>query len=92
MKTNFLKTRVFNEKTPAHWRKWVATQYNPDFEVGGACLCGTPVLLRCYYAFVLTILEYCSLVWGSAAECHQLLEHQVYSVARLCPDQPFLSL
>ena len=30
---------------------------------------------------------------GSAAECHlQLLERQVYSVARLCPDHSFLSL
>ena len=36
---------------------------------------------------------YCSPVWGSAAECHsQLLESQVYSLARLCPDQSFLSL
>ena len=53
----------------------------------------TSVLLRCYYAFVLPILEYCSHVWGSAAECHlQLLKRQVYSVARLCPDQTFLSL
>ena len=53
----------------------------------------TSVILRCYYAFVLPILEYCSPVWGSAAECHlQLLERQVYSVARLCPDQNFLSL
>ena len=53
----------------------------------------TSVLLRCYYAFVLPILEYCSPVWGSAAACHlQLLEHQVYSVTRLCPDQSFLSL
>ena len=53
----------------------------------------TSVLLRCYFAFVLSILEYCSPVWGSAAECHlQLLEHQVYSVARLCPDQSFLSM
>ena len=34
----------------------------------------TSVLLRCYYEFVLPILEYCSSVWGSAAECHlQLL-------------------
>ena len=42
----------------------------------------TSVLLRCYYAFVLPILEYCSPVWGSAAECHlELLERQVYSVA-----------
>ena len=24
----------------------------------------TPALLRCYYAVVLLILEYCSLVWG----------------------------
>ena len=53
----------------------------------------TSVLLRCYFAFGLSILEYCSSVWGSAAEYHlQLLERQVYSVARLCPDQCFLSL
>ena len=53
----------------------------------------TSVLIRCYYAFVLQILEYSSPVCGSAAECHlQLLERQVYSVARLCPDQTFLSL
>ena len=49
----------------------------------------TSVLLRCYYAFVLPIIEN----WGSAAECHiQLLEYQAYSVARLSPDQTFLSL
>ena len=30
----------------------------------------TPLLLRCYFASVLIILEYCSPVWGSAAECH----------------------
>ena len=30
----------------------------------------TSVLLRCYFAFVPRILEYCSAVWGSAAECH----------------------
>ena len=48
----------------------------------------TSALLRCYYEFVLPILEYCSPVWGSAAECRlQLLERQVYSVARLCLDQ-----
>ena len=53
----------------------------------------TSVLLRCYYAFVLSILEYCCPVWGSAAKCYlQLLERQVYSVARLCHDQTFLSL
>ena len=48
----------------------------------------TSVLLLCYYAFVLPILEYCSPLLGSAAECHlQLLERQVYSVSRLRPDQ-----
>ena len=53
----------------------------------------TSVLLRCYYKFVRPILDYCSPVWASAAECRiQLLERQVYSVARLCPDQSFLSL
>ena len=51
------------------------------------------MLLRCCYAFVLPILEYCSPVWGSAAECNlQLLESQVYSVAMFCSDQTFLSL
>ena len=28
----------------------------------------TSVLLPCYYTFVLPILEYCSQVWGSAAD------------------------
>ena len=43
---------------------------------------GSSALLRCYYTFVFPIFEYCSPVWGSAAECHlQLLERQVYSVA-----------
>ena len=52
----------------------------------------TSALLRCYFV-VLPILEYCSPMWGSAAECHfQLLECQVYLVARLSPDQNFLSL
>ena len=50
------------------------------------------VLLRCYFAFVLLIHEYCSPVCGSAAEGHQLLERLVYSMARLCPDQSFFSL
>ena len=46
----------------------------------------TSVLLRCYYAFVLQILEYGSPVCGSAAECHlKLLERQVYSVASFVP-------
>ena len=53
----------------------------------------TSVLLRCYFAFHLILLAYRSPVCESAAECHlQLLERQVYSVARLCPDQSFLSL
>ena len=53
----------------------------------------TSVLLRCYLEFVLPILEYCYPVWGSASESHlQLLEHQVYSMARICPDQSFMSL
>ena len=53
----------------------------------------TSVLLRCYFAFILPILEYWSPVWGSAAECHlHLVEGQVCSVARLYPDQCFLSL
>ena len=53
----------------------------------------TSVLLHCYFAFVLPIIEYCSPVCGPAAEFRlQLLERQVYSVARLCPDQTFLLL
>ena len=54
------------------------------FEVGEINFVDTSVLLHCYFAFVLTILEYFSLVWESAAECHlQLLEGQVYLVAWL---------
>ena len=49
------------------------------------------MLLRCYFAFVLPILEYCSPAWGSAAECHIQLP-QVYLVARFFLDQSFLSL
>ena len=66
---------------------------NLYFEVGETYFADTSVLLRCYFALVVPILEYCSPVWGLAAECHlQLLERQVYSVARFCPDQSFLSL
>ena len=58
------------------------------FEVGESIFVDTSVLLCCYFVFVLPILEYYSLVWESAAKCHlQLLECQVYSVARLCPDK-----
>ena len=43
----------------------------------------TSVLVCCYYAFILPILEYCTLVCRLAAECHiQLLERQIYSVTR----------
>ena len=46
------------------------------------------VLLRCYYAFILPILEYCSPVWGSTASSHlRLLDRQIHAVSRLCPDQ-----
>ena len=48
----------------------------------------TSVLRRCYYAFILSILEYCSPVWGSAASSHlRLLDRQIHAVSRLCPDQ-----
>ena len=48
----------------------------------------TSVLLHCYYAFILPILEYCSPVWGSAAGSHlRLLDRQIHAVSRLCPDQ-----
>ena len=51
----------------------------------------TSVLLRCCNAFDIPIFDYCSPVWVSVAECQlQLLELQVYSVARLCPDRGFL--
>ena len=53
----------------------------------------TSVLLRCYYAFILPILEYCSPVWGSSASSHiRLLDRQIHAVSRLCPDQILKSL
>ena len=62
------------------------------FEVGEACLCR-----HCVASLLLCICSHKPLVlfpvWGSAAECHlQLLERQVYSVARLCSDETFLLL
>ena len=46
----------------------------------------TSVLLRCYYVFILPILEYCSHVWGSAASSHlRRLDRQIHAVSRLCP-------
>ena len=53
----------------------------------------TSVLLCCEYAFVLPIHEYCSPVWGTAAECLlQLLERKVHSVVRPCHVQTLLLL
>ena len=55
----------------------------------------TSVLLCCDFAFVLPILEYCSPVWGSAAECHlQLLErlHGVFGGQALSRSEFILSL
>ena len=44
----------------------------------------TSMLLHCYFAFVLPIVEYYSPAWGYAADCHiQLLERHVHSVDRL---------
>ena len=48
----------------------------------------TSVLLHCYYAFLLLILEYCSPAWGFAAECH----HQLHECQVLCHDHNFFSL
>ena len=51
------------------------------------------VLLRCYYALALPILEYCSPLWRLADNYQlQFLERQVHSVAKLCPEHAFLSL
>ena len=56
-------------------------------------ICVDNSVLLCNFVFVLPIVQYFSRVWGSAAECHvQLLERQVYAVARLCLDQSFLPL
>ena len=57
-----------------------------------ACFSGHLCAASFHYAFVLIIIEYCSPVCGSAEEYqHRLLERQVYSVTRLCPDLSFLS-
>ena len=53
----------------------------------------TSVLLRCYNAFILTILEYCSPVWGVARGMSSSASRApgVFG-GRLCLDQTFLSL
>ena len=68
------------------------SQRNYDLRLVKRTFVDTSVLLRWYFTFVLPSLQYCSPVRGSVAECTQLLERQVYSMARLCPDQNFLSL
>ena len=40
------------------------------------------MLLRCSFAFVLPIVEYCSRVWGSAAECHHRVDSVIESSLR----------
>ena len=81
--------KLVSHKLSSFWEKCglLCLSENWYFEVGETYIVDTVVLLHCYFAFVLQILEYCSPVWGSDAECHlQLLERQVYSVAKLCPD------
>ena len=42
------------------------------------------ILGRCFIGFVLTVLEYCSAVWCSAADTHlKLLDHVVSDVSFL---------
>ena len=49
------------------------------------CLFGDPVLVsRCFWRFLLLVLEYCSSVWMSAAVSHlDLLDRVVSKVVRL---------
>jgi len=43
------------------------------------------VLRRCFFAFILPNLEYCSVVWSSAAACHlSLLDRVVRCISELC--------
>ena len=47
----------------------------------------------CFVSTMHLFSESLNIVLRSAVECHlQLLERQVYSEARLCPEQSFLSL
>ena len=76
-----------------HVRSIVSVFQKLVFRLVKPVIVAISVLLRCCYAFVLPVLEYCSPVWESAAECHlQHVERQVYSVARHCIDQTFLLL
>ena len=61
---------------PAKCLSWWRTDYMPK-----RVIVDTSAILRQDYGFFLPIVEYCSPVWGSAAECHiQLFARQVYSV------------
>ena len=45
------------------------------------------LLRRCFFCFVLPILEYCSAVWGSVAPCHlKLLDRVVRGASFICGD------
>ena len=69
-------------KELAFWGWWSVSLWTP--------LC---CFVATMHLFSQSLSTYCSSVLGSATECHlQLLERQVYSVARLCPDQTFSSL
>ena len=39
------------------------------------------VIVRCFRGFVLPVLEYCSAVWGSAADAHLKLLDRAVSIA-----------
>ena len=44
-------------------------------------------MIRCFWSFVLAVLEYCSPVWASAAESHLALLGRVdRNAAIMCPD------
>ena len=54
----------------------------------------TSVLCGCYFAFILPILQYCSLVWRGQLlnVTFSFLSARCNSVAKLCPDQSSLLL
>ena len=56
-------------------------------------MCGHLCVTSLLFCICSPNIEYCSLVWQSAAECDlQLYARQVYSVDKLCPNPSFLSL
>lgn len=51
------------------------------------------VVRRCFFAYLLPCLEYCSVVWGSAAPCHlALLDKVVRDSSRLCGEVDLVAL